>query len=123
MLIKSPEDLKKVKEEAQAALRVREGENRAQVVVAMGTCGIAAGARGVMSALLDELAKRGLSDVVVTQSGCKGLCDREPMVEVTLKGQPAVIYADVTAERMRTIVAQHLVNGSIVGEWTIGTQA
>ncbi len=123
MLIKSPEDLKKVKEEAQAALRVREGENRAQVVVAMGTCGIAAGARGVMAALLDELAKRGISDVLVTQSGCKGLCDREPMVEVTMQGKAPVVYADVTAERMRTIVAQHLVNGNIVGEWTIATQA
>jgi len=123
MQIKSVEDLNKVREAAQAALQLREGKNRAQVVVAMGTCGIAAGARAVMSALLDELAKRNLSDVTVTQSGCKGLCDREPMVEVLMPGLPAVTYADVTPERMRTIVAKHVVNGSIVGEWTVGTSA
>jgi len=121
MQIKSVEDLNKVREEAQAALRVRAGGSRAQVVVAMGTCGIAAGARAVITALMDELAKRNLVDVVVTQSGCKGLCDREPMVEVAMPGLPTVVYGDITPERMRTIVGKHLVNGAIIGEWTIGT--
>jgi len=123
MQIKSVQDLNKVKEAAQAALRVREGASRGQVTVAMGTCGIAAGARAVMTALMDELAKRNLGDVVVSQSGCKGLCDREPMVEVSMPGMPSVTYGDVTPERIRTIVAKHLVNGAIVGEWTIGTSA
>ena len=100
-------------------MRVREGEVGTKVTVAMGTCGIAAGARETMSALMDELNKRGISEVTVTQTGCKGLCEQEPLVEVTKAGQEPVSYGRVDAERMRRIVAEHLVNGHIVGDYVI----
>jgi len=88
----------------------------------MGTCGIAAGARDVLLAVVDELAERGMSDVIVTQTGCRGLCEREPMMEVQKSGLPAITYGDLDAEKAKAIVAQHLEQGVIVEEWVI-TQA
>ena len=117
--MKSLEELRKVREEALQSMKVREGGSKCKIVVAMGTCGIAAGARDVMSAILGELEKRGLADVIVTQSGCKGLCEQEPMMDVAKPGQPTVTYGYVTPERARTIVAQHVVNDSIVGDWVV----
>ncbi len=119
--MKSLEDLRRVREQAQQAMRVREGQYKAKIVVAMGTCGIAAGARDVMSAILDELSKRGIQDVAVTQTGCKGLCEQEPMIDVSKPGQPTVTYGYVTPERARTIISQHLVNDNIVGEWVVAS--
>src|SRR5512140_1094865 len=101
--MKTLEDLKRIREEAQKAMKVREGQQSCKVVVAMGTCGIAAGARGVMSAILDELEKRGITDVTVTQSGCKGLCEQEPTMDVIKSGQTPVTYGYVTPEKARTI--------------------
>jgi len=89
----------------------------------MGTCGIAAGAREVLAALLDELAQRDISDVTVSQTGCKGLCDREPMVEVRMAGCPTVTYGRVTPQVMRRIVADQIVNGQVVAEYVIATQS
>jgi (2Fe-2S) ferredoxin len=120
--MKSLEDLRKIKEQALESMKVRENSSSCKVVVAMGTCGIAAGAREVMAAILDELEKRGLTDVVVTQTGCKGLCEQEPMLDVCKPGQPTITYGYVTPEKARTIVAQHLVNDSIVGDWVVKTQ-
>ncbi len=117
--MKTLEDLKRVREEAIKAMRVREGSQRVKVTVAMGTCGIAAGARETMSALLDELNKRGISDVTVTQTGCKGLCEQEPLVEVSVSGQDLVSYGKIDAEKARRIVAEHVVNGHVVGEYVI----
>lgn len=88
----------------------------------MGTCGIAAGARETISALLDELAQRDLNHVSVTQTGCKGLCDKEPLVEVHLPGQPVVTYGRVTPAVMRRIVAEQIVNGQVVSEYVIGSR-
>ena len=118
--MKTLEDLKKVREKALEQMKIREGKFSARVVVAMGTCGIAAGARDVMTAILDEIDKRGVSDVSVTQTGCKGLCEQEPTVDV-MKGDQSVTYGYVDAEKARQIVAQHLVNGNIVGEWVIAS--
>lgn len=120
--MKSLEDLRRIKEQALENMRVRESGSKSKVVVAMGTCGIAAGAREVMAAILDELEKRNISDVAVTQTGCKGLCDKEPMIDVCKPGQATVTYGYVTPERARTIVAQHLVNDSPVGDWVINTK-
>lgn len=117
--MKTLEDLRKIKEEALAAMKVRETGNTAKIVVAMGTCGIAAGAREVMTAILDELEKRGISDVVVTQTGCKGLCEQEPLVDVCKPGQPTVTYGYVSPDKARTIVAQHVVNDSVVGDYVV----
>ncbi len=117
--MKTLEDLKRIREQALQSLTVREGENDCKIVVAMGTCGIASGAREVMSAILDELGKRGINDVTVTQSGCKGLCDREPTVDVIIKGQSPVTYCFVTPEKARVIIEQHVINGQVQGEWVI----
>jgi len=118
--MKTLEDLKKVREKALEQMKLREGKFSAKVVVAMGTCGIAAGARDVMRAILDELDKRGITDVSVTQTGCKGMCEQEPTVDVT-KGGSTVTYGYVDAEKARQIVAQHLVNGNVVGEWVVAS--
>lgn len=120
--MKTLEDLKKIREETLRAMKVREGQQKCKIVVAMGTCGIASGAREVMSAILDELEKRGISDVTVTQSGCKGLCEQEPTVDVIKQGQPAVTYGYVTPEKVRTIVAQHIINDTIAGDWVVATE-
>lgn len=117
--MKTLEDLKKVREEALKAMHVREGVQGTRITVDMGTCGIAAGARETMSAILDELGKRGITDVVVTQTGCKGLCEQEPLVEVTRVGEQTVSYGKVNAEKARRIVAEHIVNGHVVGDYVI----
>lgn len=119
--MKTLEDLKKVREKALEQMRIREGKFSAKVVIAMGTCGIAAGAREVMTAILDELDKRGITDVAVTQTGCKGLCEQEPTVDVIKTGEPVVTYGYIDAEKARQIVAQHLVNGNIIGEWVVAS--
>jgi len=87
----------------------------------MGTCGIAAGAREVMTAILDDLDRRGINDVGVTQTGCKGLCEQEPTVDV-IKDNQTVTYGYIDGEKARQMVAQHLVNGNIVGEWVIASR-
>ena len=119
--MKSLDDLKKIREQAQKAVQVREAGNRSKIRVAMGTCGIASGAREVMAAILDELDKRGITDVMITQSGCKGLCAQEPTMDVSKPGQPTVTYGYVTPERVRQIIAQHIVNDHITGEWVVAT--
>ena len=121
--MKTLEDLQKVRERALEQMKVREGKYAAKVVVAMGTCGIAAGARDVMTAILDELDKRGISDVAVTQTGCKGLCEQEPTVDVVKAGEPTVTYGYVDSDKARNIVAQHLVNGNIVGDMVVASNA
>jgi NADP-reducing hydrogenase subunit HndB len=122
-MVKTIEDLAKIKEKAKDALSQRVGEQATKVTVSMGTCGIAAGARDVMAAILDELGKRSVSGVSVTQTGCIGLCDKEPMVDVLKTGKPKVTYGRIDAEKARRIVAQHVVNDQIIGEWVIGTKA
>lgn len=119
--MKTREELQALRERAKAALAVRDSESGARVVVAMGTCGIACGAREVMTALLEELAQRGLSDVTVSQTGCKGFCDKEPIVEVHMPGHPVVTYGRVTPQVMRRIVADQIVNGQVVTEYAIMT--
>lgn len=121
--MKTLEDLKKIREEAQQTMKIREGQHKYKIVVAMGTCGIASGAREVMAAILDELGKRGITDVAITQTGCKGLCEQEPTVDVIKSGEPAVTYGYVTPEKARVIVAQHIVNGNVASEWVIATHA
>jgi len=113
------EDLRKIRERAAKELSLRTGKARVKVVVGMGTSGIAAGARDVLAAFLDEIGKRDLSDVIVTQSGERGLASSEPVVEVYQEGRPTVVYGNVTPEAARRIVAEHIVNGSPVAEYVI----
>ena len=121
--MKTREELQALRERAKAALAVRDAEGGVRVVIAMGTCGIAAGAREAMAALLEEMAQRGISEVTISQTGCKGLCDKEPMVEIHAPDCATVTYGNVTPQIMRRIVADHIVNGQVVSEYAIGTAA
>lgn len=120
--MKSLEDLKRIREQAQAQIRLRTQEANTKIIVGMGTCGIAAGARETLMAILDELAKRNIQDVVVTQTGCVGLCEYEPLVNVVKPGQPKITYMKVTPEKARQIVASHIVNDQVVSEWVLSTE-
>lgn len=113
------QDLAAIRDKTRALLTVREGEGRAKVTVHMGTCGIAAGARGVMEALLDEMTRSRISDVIVTTSGCAGLCNHEPMATVERKDQPPVKYIDLTPEKMRRVFVEHVVGGRMVVEYVL----
>ncbi len=113
------QDLARIRERAQGLTNIRTGQARAKVTVHMGTCGIAAGARNVMDALLEELQKLKIADVTVSTSGCAGFCNREPMATVEIKGQPPVKYVDLTPEKMRTIVAKHVKGGRLVADYAL----
>lgn len=108
------EDLKKIKEEYKATMTLREGGYRAKVTVHMGTCGIAAGARKVMEALLDEIAKNNVTDIIVTTSGCAGLCSKEPMATVEIINEAPVKYCYLDDEKIRKIFKEHLLGGRVV---------
>ncbi len=96
--------------------------NDTRVVVGLATCGIAAGARPVFNALIDEVAARNLKNVKVTRSGCLGMCKLEPIVEVYVPGEEKVTYIKVDAEKAKRIMAEHIVNGNIVAEYLIGNE-
>jgi NADP-reducing hydrogenase subunit HndB len=117
----SIEDLKRIREESRQTLTLRSGKARAKVIVHMGTCGIAAGARDVMGALLKEIESQGVTDVMVTTSGCAGLCSREPMITVELMGQPPVKYVDLKPERMTRVFKEHVLEGRIVAEFALAS--
>jgi NADP-reducing hydrogenase subunit HndB len=113
------EDLKRIKEEARSAMVLREGGFRAKVNIHMGTCGIAAGARKLMSVVLGEIEERKIKDVIVTTSGCAGLCSREPMATVEILGKPPVKYCDLNEERMKEVFVHHVLNGEIVEAYAL----
>ena len=94
-----------------------------RVVVGMATCGIAAGARPVMLAFIEELKKRGIDNVTVAQTGCVGMCRLEPMVEVYVKDQEKVTYVHMNPDKVARVVGEHIVNGKPVDEFTIGANA
>lgn len=114
-----PGDLDKIGETIKRTMLLREGTGRAKVVVHMGTCGIAAGARTVMKALMDEIESREVNDVILTISSCAGLCSREPMVTVELTGEPAVKYVDLTPEKAKRVFEEHVLGGKIVTEYAL----
>ena len=101
-------------------LRKEDENDNIRVVVGMATCGIAAGARPVMLGFMDEINKRGLSQVTVSQTGCIGMCRLEPMVDVYMPGKEKVTYVHMTPEKVARVVAEHIVNGRPVTEYTIG---
>ena len=118
--MKTLDDLRKIRDEVRKGLDMRGGEQRARVVVCMGTCGIAAGARDTMKAFMDSLDKAGAGDVAVTAAGCAGFCEKEPMCEVEIKGQPAVRYGHVDAAAADRIVNEHIVGGQVVQDLVFG---
>jgi len=113
------EDLAKIKEKHKATFTLREGGYRAKVTVHMGTCGIAAGARTVMTALMDEVANANVEDVIVTTSGCAGLCAREPMATVEVVNQPPIKYCDLNAEKIREVFREHVMGGNPVEKYAL----
>lgn len=120
--MKSIEDLERVKKEALAEIRLRSSSGSPRITVGMGTCGIAAGARETMLAIIDELKKRRKLDVTVTETGCIGLCVKEPIVEVQIPGQSRVVYGNVDPSRARQIISSHLMNHKPVEDWVINVQ-
>ena len=122
--MKSLEELRALKEKVKSSVGIRDdGEGNIRVVVGMATCGIAAGARPVLSEFVKEIEKRSLKNVSVTQTGCIGICQYEPVVEIYLPGSEKVTYVKMTAEKVAKIVNEHIVNGNPVIEYTIGANA
>jgi NADP-reducing hydrogenase subunit HndB len=116
--LKTLEDLKKLREEAQADLKIRL-KTGTKIIVGMGTCGIAAGARETMHAILDELKKREI-DAHVATVGCIGMCMKEPLVDIEQAGKPRVTYGNVKPDMIPRLIEEHLINGNVVKEWAIG---
>lgn len=119
--MKSIAELEAIKKRVLDNVNLRkEREDGIRIVVGMATCGIAAGARPVMTAFMEEIAKRNLSNVVIEQTGCIGICRLEPIVEVFVPGQEKVTYVKMSPDKVARIVADHVVNGQPVSEYTIG---
>ena len=106
-------DLKKIKEKVHKEMSLRDGERRVKVTVHMGTCGIASGAKEVMDTLLQEIETAGANDVVVTTSGCMGLCSREPLVTVEILNQEPIKYEYMNSNKMRQVFKRHILDGEI----------
>ena len=120
--MKSLDELKAIRDRVRSSVDLRENNSdKIRVVVGMATCGIAAGARPVLAAFTDEIAKRGLSNVAVTQTGCIGICQYEPVVEVFDTEGNKTPYVKMTPEKAVKVVTDHLVNGNVVTEYTIGS--
>ena len=110
-------DLRKMRGEKQKAMEMRDASNKdVQVIVGMGTCGIAAGAKETFTALMDTITEKGLSNVLIRQTGCMGLCHSEPTVEVVVPGMPTVIYGHVDAATAKAIVDKHIVGKELIAD-------
>lgn len=119
--MKSIEELMALRDAAKAKMTARDDSTEVtRVVVGMATCGIAAGARPVMNKFTEEIEKRNLSHVTVSQTGCIGMCQYEPIVEVLEPGKEKVTYVKMTAEKAARVVLEHIVNGNPVAEYTVG---
>jgi NADP-reducing hydrogenase subunit HndB len=113
------EDLERIVESQKKATSLREGAGRAKITVHMGTCGISAGARKIMAEIMRCIQEAGVNDVLVTTSGCAGLCSREPMVTVEVLGQAPVKYVDLNEKKVRTVFEQHVLKGDIVSDFAL----
>ena len=121
-MAKSIEELREIREKMRSQIDLRQkDENNIRVIVGMATCGIAAGARPVLNAFTEETRKRNLTNVTIGQTGCIGLCQREPIVEVFEPDKEKVTYVDMDAEKAVRVVLEHLVNRQVVTEYTVGS--
>jgi NADP-reducing hydrogenase subunit HndB len=116
--LKSLDDLRRLREEAQRAISIRQ-QTETKITVGMGTCGIAAGARETMQAILQELESRNIEAHVATV-GCIGMCSKEPLVDVEQAGKPRITYANVHPDMVPRLIQQHLLKGTVVEEWAFG---
>jgi len=122
--MKSLAELQEIRDRTRNQVILRENnDNAIRVLVGMATCGIAAGARPVLATMVDEVSKRGLTNVTVTQTGCIGICQFEPVVEIVTPGQEKITYVHMTPEKAIRVVNDHLVNGNVVTEYTIGANS
>ena len=122
--MKSLAELQALRDSMKNKMGIRSDESGCtRIVVGMATCGIAAGARPVLTAFTEEVGKRNLADVAVSQTGCIGICQYEPVVEVYVPGKEKVTYVKMTADKVAKIVNDHIVNGNVVTEYTIGANA
>ena len=117
--VKSLEDLKRVKEEALEKRKAQATSGRTQITVGMGTCGIAAGARETMKAILNVIEEENLNDIIVAQTGCIGLCKWEPIIEVALGQEPKVTYGNVSPDKAKEIMREHIIGSKIIPEYVI----
>ncbi|RJQ46488.1 MAG: (2Fe-2S) ferredoxin domain-containing protein [Nitrospiraceae bacterium] len=115
----SIEDLKKIKENYSAVFNLKEGGYRAKVIVHMGPCGVAAGANKVLKAMVDEILKANITDVIVKRSSCGGLCAREPLATVELINQPPVRYCKLNDRKAREIFREHVLRGNPVEKYAL----
>ncbi len=118
--MKSLAELEAIRKKTLENINLRKDQSGTRVVVGMATCGIAAGARPVLAAFMEEVANRNLHDVTVAQTGCIGVCRLEPIVEVYRPGEEKVTYVKVTPDMVGRIITDHIVNGKVVDEYTIG---
>ena len=118
--MKTLEELAKIREQMKSQVGMRDSGDKVRVVVGMATCGIAAGARPVLSAFSEEVSKRNLADVTVSQTGCIGVCRFEPIVEIYTPDGTKTTYVHMTPEKVTRVVNDHLVNNTVVTEFTIG---
>lgn len=112
-------DLEKIRNKVRRTANLRQGKAKAKITVHMGTCGIAAGARTILTTLMGEIDKKKIKDVIVTTSGCAGLCSREPMATVEISGKPPVKYVDLTATKIKKILENHVLKGNVVREYAL----
>ncbi|NLY60023.1 MAG: (2Fe-2S) ferredoxin domain-containing protein [Clostridiales bacterium] len=119
-MMKTLKELEEIRQRTLESVNLRKDRTGTRVVVGMGTCGISAGARPVLLAFVEEIRKRNLQHVTVTQTGCVGVCRYEPLVEVYTPDNEKVTYVNMTPEKVKRVVTEHLVNGQIVRDFTIG---
>jgi len=116
--LKSLEELRELRREVEEDMKNRSKEEKPEIIIGMGTCGISAGARAILKTVLDEIEKRDL-DVTVTQTGCIGMCEKEPLLDVKLLDQSRITYGQLDPEDVQKIIVQHVINGEIVEELAI----
>lgn len=120
--MKSIEELKAIRERTLKQVTLRTDVHEARIIVGMGTCGIAAGARPIMLGFVDEVARRNIQHVTVSQTGCIGICRYEPIVDVMLPGKDKVTYVNVTTDMIGRIITEHVVGGNPIAEYTAGAK-
>lgn len=116
--MKSLAELRELRDKLQKDISTRNSEEKPKIIIGMGTCGIAAGARKILQAVMKEINKRNL-DVTVTQTGCIGMCEKEPLLDVKLPGKERITYGNLTENNVKQIIVEHVINGNIVEDLAI----
>ena len=114
------DELKKIRESSKKSMSLREGNFRGKLIVHLGTCGIASGAREIMNTFLEELDSRDITDIMFTSSGCAGLCSEEPMITVEMADSPPIKYGKLTSDKAIRILNEHIIGGNVINELALG---